>query len=82
MKRRNILLGAGLLTGGAMMKAASPSIADSRLKPEIPKGSPPVASPKSVPNTVMPNSMMPKSDPAMLRGKMVTIEGSDRKAHV
>ena len=67
MKRRNILLGAGLLTGGAMAKAASPSIADSKLKPEIPKSSPPAVSPKS---------MMPKSDPGMLRGKMVTIEGS------
>lgn len=72
MKRRNILLGTGLLAGGAIVKAASPSIADSRLKPEIPKTSPPVVSPP----VVAPRSVMPKSDPAMLRGKMVTIEGS------
>lgn len=68
MKRRNILVGTGLLTGGAIVKAASPSIAGSMVKVEMPKATiSPNASPKP---------MMPKSDPAMLRGKMVTIAGS------
>lgn len=83
MKRRNILIGTGLLTGGAIAKAASPSMADSKLKVEIPQTTisptalPKPASPKPVSSKpVSPKPMMPKSDPAMLRGKMVTIEGS------
>ena len=73
MKRRNILLGTGLLTGGAIVKAASPSMADSKLKVEMPKATiSPIASPNASPKPMM----MPKSDPAMLRGKMVTIAGS------
>ncbi len=73
MKRRNILLGAGLLTGGAIAKSASPSMADSKPKVEIPKTT---ISPTASPKPASLNPMMPKSDPRMLRGKMVTIVGS------
>ncbi len=57
MKRRTMMLGAGLLTGGAIVKATSSVTAQS--KP----------------------AKMPKSDPAMLRGKMVTI-AADLKGYV
>ena len=73
MKRRNILLGTGLLAGGAIAKAASPSMAESKLKVEIPQTT---ISPTASPKPASPKPMMPKSDPAMLRGKMVTIAGS------
>ncbi len=73
MKRRNILLGTGLLAGGAIAKAASPSMAESKLKGEIPQTT---ISPTASPKPASPKPMMPKSDPAMLRGKMVTIAGS------
>lgn len=73
MKRRNILLGTGLLTGGAIVKAASPSVAGSLVKGEMPKAT---LSPTAPSTIVSPKPMMPKSDPAMLRGKMVTIAGS------
>ncbi len=78
MKRRNILLGTGLLAGGAIAKAASPSMAESKLKAELPQTTiSPTASPKPTsPKPASPKPMMPKSDPAMLRGKMVTIAGS------
>ena len=73
MKRRNILLGTGLLAGGAIAKAASPSMAESKLKVEIPQTT---ISPTASPKPTSPKPVMPKSDPAMLRGKMVTIAGS------
>lgn len=73
MKRRNILLGTGLLAGGAIAKAASPSMAESKLKVEIPQTT---ISPTASPKPASPKPVMPKSDPAMLRGKMVTIAGS------
>ena len=73
MKRRNILLGTGLLAGGAIAKAASPSMAESKLKVEIPQTT---ISPTASPKPTSPKPVMPKSDPAMLRGKIVTIAGS------
>jgi carboxymethylenebutenolidase len=59
MKRRNLLIGTGLLTGGAIVNLMDPAIADKTPVKAIPTSSP--------------KPMMPKSNPKTLRGQMVTI---------